>query len=385
MLGFKFVSLFLPATAPSFSFRTLRLASAMSVATTTLSNSNKMNNNSNWTSLASYKLRNSEPTDKKILLHIVKGSVVDFVHDKGAIVNAANEGCLGGGGVDGAITQAGGPALAYDRQALPLIENDTSTEIRCPTGDAKLTGPGAYGSLKVPYVIHAVGPNYYEYKDYDYDTEDEENGIQSFATPDRLLQSAYKSSLQYALEDRKLDPPIHEIAFALLSAGVFRGDRSVLDIFRLSVRAILEFCSSPNEHPGTLQAVTMCAFNDKEASKLIQACEEVLGRKRRIGEISMLDDEQDKKAETGDAKRQKSPESNRHNEDEVVIAPEEKEEHGKLSSDEEEERDISNSNVAALEKMVERLKAPEKVIDEEEKQSGPKEESTEMDKSKPSE
>jgi O-acetyl-ADP-ribose deacetylase (regulator of RNase III) len=138
-----------------------------------------------------------------ISLNIVRGSVVDFTaptSDKksnkriGAIVNAANERCLGGGGVDGAINNAGGKNLWKDREELPVVQIRTAddgtrrrrrssdsdsassaVEIRCPTGSAVITGPNNYGSLKVPYVIHAVGPIYFQFPDNNNNNDDDDS------------------------------------------------------------------------------------------------------------------------------------------------------------------------------------------------------------------
>ena len=78
-------------------------------------------------------------------LVISRGSVVEWSHNtqSSAIVNAANEGCLGGGGVDGAIGDAGGDVLFEDRMNLPQLQPG----VRCQTGSAVMTGPNSYGSL----------------------------------------------------------------------------------------------------------------------------------------------------------------------------------------------------------------------------------------------
>jgi O-acetyl-ADP-ribose deacetylase (regulator of RNase III) len=189
-----------------------------------------------------------------ISLNIVRGSVLDFTAPSeskriGAIVNAANEGCLGGGGVDGAINNAGGKNLWKDREELPLVQiagtrsGIGADEIRCPTGGAVITGPNDYGSLKVPYVIHAVGPNYFQFSNSNDDESDDEsenknkNNNNEFSVPDSLLRSAYQNSLKRCNNENN----ITDVGYSLLSAGIFRGNRSQEDVLRIGIIAIRDY------------------------------------------------------------------------------------------------------------------------------------------------
>ena len=108
-----------------------------------------------------------------------------------AIVNAANERMLGGGGVDGAIHRAAGPELREACAAVPEVRPG----VRCPTGEARIT-PGF--NLPARFVLHTVGPVY--------------RGPES-AT---LLRSVYRWCLEIAAERR-----IETIAFPAISCGVY--------------------------------------------------------------------------------------------------------------------------------------------------------------------
>eukprot|EP01084_Bolivina_argentea_P142711 250683_1 len=157
-------------------------------------------------------------------LYICEGSVVSFNGE--CIVNAANEGMLGGGGVDGAISSAGGDALYYLREQEPLVAN--SKYVRCKTGDAKITQSGyPYNRLKCDYVIHAVGPNYsvmYRAKQM------------KMTDIDHLLYSSYAKTMLLCKARN-----IKSVGFCLISSGIFRGPRSLEDVLRIGIKAIRDY------------------------------------------------------------------------------------------------------------------------------------------------
>ena len=120
-------------------------------------------------------------------LELVTGDITRQTTD--AIVNAANSRLAGGGGVDGAIHHAGGPAImAETRQRYPQ---------GCPTGDAVITGAG---QLPARYVIHAVGPIWH-------------GGQHREA---EQLARAYEKSLAVAVAQQ-----CHSVAFPSLSTGAY--------------------------------------------------------------------------------------------------------------------------------------------------------------------
>lgn len=130
-----------------------------------------------------------------------------------AIVNAANETLLGGGGVDGAIHRAAGHELNEECRSLPEIEPG----VRLRTGEAVITK--GY-DLPAEHVIHTVGPIY--------DEEDD---------PATLLTDAYRNSLRVAEENG-----LKSVAFPAISTGIFRYPKdeslavvkNVLDTFQFN-------------------------------------------------------------------------------------------------------------------------------------------------------
>ena len=122
-------------------------------------------------------------------LALVRGDITRERVD--AIANAANEGLMGGGGVDGAIHRAGGAAIAVECSAIRAKQGG------CPTGQAVIT---TGGNLPAKHVIHTVGPIW-------------RGGDAGEA---ELLASCYRESLGLALEHG-----IKTIAFPSISTGVY--------------------------------------------------------------------------------------------------------------------------------------------------------------------
>ena len=143
-----------------------------------------------------------------------------------AIVNAANETLLGGGGVDGAIHRAAGPELLRACRALPELRPG----VRCPTGEARLTDGYA---LPARYVIHTVGPVW----------EGGESGEAG------LLAACYRNCLELARQKA-----VATIAFPAISCGVY-GYPSDLAA-RIALREITAHAWSGLE-------ITICCFGSR--------------------------------------------------------------------------------------------------------------------------
>src|SRR6266849_4075661 len=161
----------------------------------------------------------STHTINGVTLALMRGNIVEVQVD--AIVNAANSGLRGGGGVDGAIHRAGGPSIM---EACRKIGG-------CPTGSAVAT---TAGRLPAKYVFHAFGPIY--------------SGSLDDA---RLLASAYASCLDLAEQHQ-----VKSIAFPSLSTGIYGYPLTLAA--PIALRTIIEHIKKPT----SLQQVVIVLFGE---------------------------------------------------------------------------------------------------------------------------
>jgi O-acetyl-ADP-ribose deacetylase (regulator of RNase III) len=141
---------------------------------------------------------------------LIKGDITRM--DVDAIVNAANNGLMGGGGVDGAIHRAGGPVIATECKAIRDAQGG------CKTGQAVITSGG---NLLARYVIHTVGPVW--------EGGNRDEGI--------LLADAYRNSLQLAI-----DHGLETVAFPNISTGVYGFPKK--EASRIAVETVRAFAAA---------------------------------------------------------------------------------------------------------------------------------------------
>ena len=154
------------------------------------------------------------------MIEIIKADITSLAVD--AIVNAANNSLLGGGGVDGAIHAAAGPQLL-----------ESCREIGgCPTGEARIT-PGFL--LPARWVIHTVGPVW-------------QGG--GSGEPE-LLRSCYINSLQLAVENK-----VQSIAFPSISTGVYGYPKR---------QAAVIATAAMREYERRIERIICCCFSDSDA------------------------------------------------------------------------------------------------------------------------
>ncbi|OQP56969.1 RNase III inhibitor [Niastella vici] len=162
------------------------------------------------------------------MITLVQGDITKMKVD--AIVNAANSSLLGGGGVDGAIHRAGGPAILEECRQIRARQGG------CETGEAVITTGGALPAKKV---IHTVGPVW--------------NGGQK-GEPE-LLANCYRNSLQLAV-----DNGIKTIAFPNISTGIYHFPKP--DAASIAIQEVQRFLANDNN----LTEVLFVCFDDENYS-----------------------------------------------------------------------------------------------------------------------
>lgn len=167
-------------------------------------------------------------------ISLIKGDIT--LEETDAIVNAANSALAGGGGVDGAIHRAGGPAIMEECRKIG----------GCPTGSAVIT---TGGRLKARFVIHTVGPIY-------------RDGSRN--EPD-LLRRAYHSSLKLALEKG-----LKSISFPSISTGAY--GYPIEEASKIALSTVIDFI---RQNKG-FDLVRFVLFSDKDLKTYSRALEKTL-------------------------------------------------------------------------------------------------------------
>jgi O-acetyl-ADP-ribose deacetylase (regulator of RNase III) len=166
-------------------------------------------------------------TIRETRLVILRGDIT--VQDVDAIVNAANSSLMGGGGVDGVIHRAGGPAIVAECKKSLLV----LPEHRLPPGQAVIT---TGGNLKARYVIHTVGPVWHGGNRGETET----------------LASCYRESLKLTAAHH-----IARLAFPAISTGVC--GYPLEKASRVALAAIITYLKT---EPVTLKEVRLVLFNE---------------------------------------------------------------------------------------------------------------------------
>jgi O-acetyl-ADP-ribose deacetylase (regulator of RNase III) len=179
-----------------------------------------------------------EVTINKTKVSIIQGDITKQATD--AIVNAANPSLMGGGGVDGAIHRAGGPAILEECKKIVAKQG------KLPTGKAVIT---TGGNLKAKYVIHTVGPIWHD-------------GSRNEA---ELLKSAYYECLKVATENK-----LARVSFPSISTGAY--GYPVGEAARIAVNTVVSFLK---EQATSLKEVVFVLFDSRTYESYLSIFQEL--------------------------------------------------------------------------------------------------------------
>ncbi len=177
-------------------------------------------------------------------LRLIQGDITK--QDTEAIVNAANSSLMGGGGVDGAIHRAGGPAILEECKQIVARQG------RLPTGKAVMT---TGGNLKASYVIHTVGPVWH-------------GGNKG---EPELLASAYHESLKLAADNN-----LASVSFPSISTGAY--GYPVDRASRVAIRAVDAFL---RQRATSVREVVLVVFDSQTFTAYSLALREITGQDKK--------------------------------------------------------------------------------------------------------
>jgi O-acetyl-ADP-ribose deacetylase (regulator of RNase III) len=175
-----------------------------------------------------------------VTLEFVKGDITDQEAD--AVVNAANSTLLGGGGVDGAIHDRGGPKILEECKRIRAKEWPDGL----PTGNAVITSGG---NLKAKHVIHTVGPIW-------------RGGVYDEA---KLLRRAYWTSLKLAVANG-----LKWVAFPSISTGAYGYPTE--EASRVAVEAVKDYLEKEDK----IEKVTFVLFSERDFNIYVKVAKEKL-------------------------------------------------------------------------------------------------------------
>ena len=187
-------------------------------------------------------MENIEVSINQAELSMMKGDITQQATD--AIVNAANSGLMGGGGVDGAIHRAGGPAILAECKQIIARQG------RLPTGQAVIT---TGGNLKARRVIHTVGPVWH-------------GGGKGEA---ELLAGAYRESLKLAAGKR-----LASVSFPSISTGVY--GYPVDEAARVALRTVISFLGQAT----SIREVVFVLFDSRTFDAYSSALQRIMGKEK---------------------------------------------------------------------------------------------------------
>jgi len=167
-------------------------------------------------------------------IEIIKGDITTLEVD--AIVNAANSGLLGGGGVDGAIHRAGGSQILEECKAI------RNKQGKLPAGEAVITSAG---NMLAKFVIHTVGPVW-------------EGGACDESVK---LANCYQNALQLAI-----DNGCKTIAFPNISTGVYGYPKQ--EAAEIAIKTVTDFLSKHQE----IEKVVFCCFDEENYRIFLELC-----------------------------------------------------------------------------------------------------------------